>query len=185
MESHRLSTQRIMCIFSLLKNFLLYAQVLHRQPHHHEQTLTYLSQVLFFSLTCAKWKLIPNSSWTAFPASRTRPRDLMAWLASVSIRRRVYQNGQQQYAQFRIKRWIVNCVYDDIQKLGVSYESVSSSWWRALQQMLTCTSPNSAQKKQFVDIPQGLRSTRKLDRCILSNPRWLDEFAKYRGKRLR
>lgn len=38
---------------------------------------------------------------------------------------------------------------------------------------------------KVVDIPpQGLRSTRKFDRRVISNPRWFDEFAKLRGKRL-
>ena len=29
----------------------------------------------------------------------------MAWLASLPLWRRIYQNGQQQYAHFRIRRW--------------------------------------------------------------------------------
>lgn len=136
MESHRLSTQRIMCIFLLIKSFLPYAQTLRQQAHHREQTLTRLSQVLV-RLTYARWKLILIASWTDFPTSRARPRDPMAWLASVPIWRGVYCNGQQQYAQFRIRWWIVNVVYD-IQKLGASCESASNSWWRAVRQILTC-----------------------------------------------
>ena len=51
MESHRLSTQRIMCIFSRIKNFLRYAQIPQRQFLH--ETLTHLLQVRF-SLTISK-----------------------------------------------------------------------------------------------------------------------------------
>lgn len=183
MESHRLSTQRIMCIFSLIKNFFLYASTLRRQPHYREQTLTHLSQVLF-SLTYAKWKLNPNTSWTAFPTSRARPRDPMAWLTPVPIWRGVYHNGQQQYAQFRVRRWTIN-VYMIFRNWWPPTNwhqahdgMLHDKYWRVRRLTLL-------KNTLLIYIPQGLRSTSKLDRCVLSNPWWFDEFAKHRGKRTR
>ena len=54
MESHKLSTQRIMCIFSLIKNFLRYAQILRRQPLH--EIFTQLLQVRFCWIMCRSEK---------------------------------------------------------------------------------------------------------------------------------
>ena len=65
MEFHRLSTQPIMCIFSLTKNFLRYAAILRQQLLH--KTSTHLLQVICFVVFFDEMLKLEISQLNCFP----------------------------------------------------------------------------------------------------------------------
>jgi hypothetical protein len=132
MEFLRLSTQRIMCIFSLIKNFLRYAQILPRQLLH--KTSTHLLQVLHgfsfvshgkkkrlkkfqtFQLNCFPYiagKVKRSYGVTRFGVHLKR--NISEWSTTVcTTSRRIRRDGSSN-------------LYYDIQKLGDSFELASNS----------------------------------------------------------